>query len=159
MIREARESDAEAIALIYNDYVLNSTITFEEKKVNERIILERINFSKKHQWLVYEKEGAILGYAFSTKWKTRSAYRFTVESSVYIIPQQQKKGIGTALYKRLIELLTKEGFRKILAGISLPNDQSVNFHEKLGFKKVGQLEEVGFKFKRWIDVGYWELKI
>jgi|TARA_A200000113_G_C8824955_1_gene341789 phosphinothricin acetyltransferase len=159
MIRKAKETDAHAIALIYNHYIVHSTTTFEEKEVNGQLILERLNKSKKHPWWVYEQEGVVLGYAFSTKWKPRSAYRFTVESSVYVAPKQQQKGIGTLLYSKLINALKKEGFRIILAGISLPNDQSISFHEKLGFQKVGQLKSVGYKFNRWIDVGYWELKI
>src|SRR5210317_998550 len=159
MIRKAKETDAHTIALIYNHYILHSTITFEEKEVNEQLIIERLKESKKHPWWVFEQEGVVLGYAFSTKWKSRSAYRFTVESSVYVAPKQQQKGVGTLLYSKLINALKKEGFRIILAGISLPNDQSIFFHEKLGFQKVGQLESVGYKFNRWIDVGYWELKI
>ena len=159
MIRKAKETDAHTIALIYNHYIVHSTTTFEEKEVNGQLILERLNKSKKHPWWVYEQEGVVLGYAFSTKWKPRSAYRFTVESSVYVAPKQQQKGVGTLLYSKLINALKKEGFRIILAGISLPNDQSIFFHEKLGFQKVGQLESVGYKFNRWIDVGYWELKI
>jgi len=127
--------------------------------VNEQLIIERLKESKKHPWWVFEQEGVVLGYAFSTKWKSRSAYRFTVESSVYVAPKQRQKGVGTLLYSKLIESLKKEGFRIILAGISLPNDKSISFHEKLGFQKVGQLESVGYKFNRWIDVGYWELKI
>jgi len=159
MIRKAKETDAHTIALIYNHYILHSTITFEEKEVNEQLIIERLKESKKHPWWVFEQEGVVLGYAFSTKWKSRSAYRFTVESSVYVAPKQRQKGVGTLLYSKLIESLKNEGFRIILAGISLPNDQSISFHEKLGFQKVGQLESVGYKFNRWIDVGYWELKI
>ena len=100
-----------------------------------------------------------MGYAYSTQWKTRSAYRYTVESSVYVTQKYQKKGIGRALYNHLVKSLKDDGFRRILAGISLPNNKSVIFHEKLGFKKVGQLEKVGFKFNKWIDVGYWELEI
>tara|TARA_Y100000996_G_C22375281_1_gene582785 strand:+ start:321 stop:800 length:480 start_codon:yes stop_codon:yes gene_type:complete len=159
MVREAKASDAKEIASIYNYYVLNSTITFEEIKVDDKIILERINTNLKYKWWVFEQDGIIFGYAYSKKWKSRSAYRYTVESSIYIIPEHQQKGIGTTLYIQLIEALKKEGFRSVLAGISLPNDKSISFHEKFGFKKVGQLESVGFKFKRWIDVGYWELKI
>ncbi len=100
-----------------------------------------------------------MGYAYSTKWKTRSAYRYTVESSVYVAQKYKQKGIGKALYLKLIKSLKSNGFKRILAGISLPNDESIIFHEKLGFEKVGQLEAVGYKFNRWIDVGYWELKI
>ena len=159
MIREARASDAKSIALIYNQYILNSTITFEEKKIGFKTIVDRISANKKHKWWVFEKDNILMGYAYSTKWKTRSAYRYTVESSVYVAQKHKQKGIGKALYLKLIKSLKRNGFKRILAGISLPNDESIIFHEKLGFEKVGQLEAVGFKFNRWIDVGYWELKI
>ena len=138
---------------------MNSTVTFEENKVDYKAIIDRIGTNKKYKWWVYEKNHILMGYAYSTQWKTRSAYRFTVESSVYVAQKYQKKGIGKALYIHLIKSLKDDGYRRILAGISLPNNKSVIFHEKLGFKKVGQLEKVGFKFNKWIDVGYWELEI
>ena len=159
MIRKARASDARSIASIYNQYILNSTVTFEEKKVDSTTIVNRIRTNKKLKWWIFDRDDILMGYAYSTKWKTRSAYRFTVESSVYVAQKYQHKGIGKALYINLIKSLKDDGFRRILAGISLPNNNSVIFHEKLGFKKVGQLEAVGYKFNRWIDVGYWELKI
>ena len=159
MIREAKSKDAKAIASIYNHYILNSAISFEEKPINENIIIERINSNEKNKWWIYESADELLGYAYSTNWKSRSAYRYTVESSIYLKPNNFRNGIGTALYIKLLESLKKEGFRRVLAGISLPNDSSVLFHENLGFKKVGQLEAVGYKFKKWIDIGYWELKI
>ena len=156
MIRKARASDARSIASIYNQYILNSTVTFEEKKVDSKTIVNRIRTNKKLKWWIFERDDILMGYAYSTKWKTRSAYRFTVESSVYVAQKYQHKGIGKALYINLIKSLKDDGFRRILAGISLPNNNSVIFHEKLGFKKVGQLEAVGYKYNRWIDVGYWE---
>ena len=159
MIREAKSKDAKAIASIYNHYILNSAISFEEKPINENIIIERINSNEKNKWWIYASADELLGYAYSTKWKSRSAYRYTVESSIYLKPNNFRNGIGTALYTKLLESLKKEGFRRVLAGISLPNDSSVLFHENFGFKKVGQLESVGYKFKKWIDIGYWELKI
>ena len=159
MIREAKASDARSIASIYNQYILNSTVTFEEKEVDSKTIVDRIGTNNKYKWWVFERNEILMGYAYSTKWKTRSAYRFTVESSVYVAQKYQHKGIGKALYIHLIKSLKDDGYRRILAGISLPNNKSVIFHEKLGFKKVGQLEKVGFKFKKWIDVGYWELEI
>ncbi len=159
MIREAKASDARSIASIYNQYILNSTVTFEEKEVDSKTIVDRIGTNKKYKWWVFERDEILMGYSYSTKWKNRSAYRFTVESSVYVAQKYQHKGIGKALYIHLIKSLKDDGYRRILAGISLPNNKSVIFHEKLGFKKVGQLEKVGFKFKKWIDVGYWELEI
>tara|TARA_B100000963_G_scaffold345326_1_gene349309 strand:- start:868 stop:1347 length:480 start_codon:yes stop_codon:yes gene_type:complete len=159
MIREANSKDAKAIASIYNHYISNTTISFEEKPVNENIVTQRIYSNEKNKWWIYESEEELLGYAYSTKWKPRSAYRYTVESSIYLKQNNFRNGIGTALYIKLLESLKKEGFRRVLAGISLPNDSSVLFHENFGFKKVGQLEAVGYKFKKWIDIGYWELKI
>ena len=159
MIRQATITDASAIAEIYNHYILNSTITFEEEKVDQQIMEGRINLSGNLLWWVFEEEEQIVAYAHPSQWKPRSAYRYTVESSVYVKPRHQRRGIGLQLYKHLIKTLKGEGFHSVLAGITLPNAQSVSFHEKMGFKKVGQLEEVGFKFKRWIDVGYWELKL
>ena len=159
MIRKATVNDASAIAIIYNHYILNSTFTFEEEVVDESIIIKRLCANEKHQWWVYEEDGKILGYAYPSIWKARTAYRFTVESSLYINLDNQKRGIGTKLYNKLIQALKKEGFHVILAGISLPNDISIFFHEKIGFKKVAHLKDVGFKFEKWIDIGYWELKI
>ena len=159
MIREAKSKDAKAIASIYNHYILNSTISFEENPVNENIIIRRINSSEQNKWWIYESADELLGYAYSTSWKPRTAYRYTVESSIYLKPNNFRNGIGTALYTKLLESLKKEGFRRVLAGISLPNYSSVLFHENFGFEKVGQLEAVGYKFKKWIDIGYWELKI
>ena len=159
MIREANSKDAKAIALIYNYYISNTTISFEEKPVNENIVIQRINSNEKNKWWIYQSADELLGYAYSTIWKPRSAYRYTVESSIYLKPNNFRNGIGTALYIKLLESLKKEGFRRVLAGISLPNDSSVLFHENFGFKKVGQLEAVGYKFKKWIDIGYWELEI
>ena len=159
MIREAKASDARSIASIYNQYILNSAVTFEEKEVDSKTIVDRIGTNNKYKWWVFERDEILMGYAYSTKWKTRSAYRYTVESSVYVAQKHKQKGIGKALYLKLIKSLKRNGFKRILAGISLPNDESIIFHEKLGFEKVGQLEAVGYKFNRWIDVGYWELKI
>jgi len=159
MIRKATRKDVDLIALIYNHYILNSTITFEEEAVDGQIILERLNSNKKLDWWVYEIQNEIVGYAYAVLWKSRSAYRYTAETSVYVAPANQKKGIGKQIYSHLISELKKSGLHTLLAGIALPNDESIHFHEKLGFRKVGQLEEVGFKFNRWIDVGYWELNL
>ena len=152
MIREAIEDDAYKIALIYNHYILNSTITFDEKVIDSNMIKERLTSNKKLKWWVYDKEGKILGYAYPSLWKRRSAYRYTVETSIYIAPGFQRKGIGILLYNHLLKALKVGGFHIALAGISLPNDASIAFHEKIGFKKVGQLERVGFKFNKWIDI-------
>lgn len=159
MIRIAEAKDAALIAIIYNHYIANSTVTFEEEAVDSQMILKRMNASKQLKWWVCEIENEIAGYAYATYWKPRTAYRYTLETSVYIASDHQKKGIGKKIYSHLIEELKTLGFKTLLAGISLPNKGSVLFHENLGFRKMGQLERVGFKFNKWIDVGYWELNL
>lgn len=158
MIRHAKLSDAESIVSIYNYYVLNSIITFEEEIVSSEEMRSRIeNIIKSHTWLVFEENDMILGYAYSYIWKPRTAYRYTNEISVYISNDFRGKGIGTALYKNLIGILKEKGIHNIIAGIALPNNASVAIHESFGFKKVGVFKESGKKFGAWVDVGYWEL--
>lgn len=160
MIRPVNIEDAQEIAEIYNDYVLNSCVTFEELKVSAVEMRGRIQATNsKFPWLVFEKDNEILGYAYASAWKPRSAYKHTVESTVYLKKEATKNGIGSLLYKELIGQLTDLGFHAVIGGISLPNDASIALHEKFGFEKIAQFKEVGFKFKKWIDVGYWELII
>lgn len=157
MIRLAKLSDAKQIADIYNYYVENTFVTFEEQSLSEQEMRQRIESKlKKYFFLVWEEDGEILGYAYADEWKTRCAYNYTVESSVYLKQEAAGKGIGTKLYTKLLELLKEKGIHIVLAGIAIPNDASIALHEKLGFEKTGQLKEVGFKADRWIDVGYWQ---
>jgi len=160
MIRKITLKDAREIAEIYNYYVLNSCVTFEELEISTEEMRERIEAThSKFPWLVFEKESVILGYAYATMWKPRSAYKHTVESTVYLKKEATKNGIGSLLYAALIDQLTDLGFHAVIGGISLPNEASVALHEKFGFEKIAQFKEVGYKFKKWIDVGYWELLI
>lgn len=160
MIRLAKLSDAKCIADIYNYYVENTFVTFEEDIVSEQEMRHRIESKlKKYCFLVWEEEGKILGYAYADEWKTRCAYEYTVESSVYLNKDAAGRGIGTKLYEHLLEQLKEKGIHIVLAGIAIPNDASIALHEKLGFEKTGQLKEVGFKAGRWIDVGYWQYTI
>jgi phosphinothricin acetyltransferase len=157
MIRKATPEDAKEICDIYNFYVLNSAATFEEVPLAYAEMRARISaIMQRFPWLVFESEGRILGYAYSSDWKLRTAYRHTAESTVYVRDGYSGRGIGRALYRQLLDELKDLGFHAILGGISLPNEGSVALHEKLGFVKVGQLREVGWKFGRWVDVGYWE---
>jgi L-amino acid N-acyltransferase YncA len=110
-------------------------------------------------WLVADEGGAIVGYAYATPWKPRSAYRFSVESTVYVAPDHMGRGVGTALYRELIDALRRLGVHCTVGGIALPNSASIALHEKLGFRKIGQFVEIGRKFDRWVDVGYWELSL
>jgi len=160
MIRNVMLEDAAEIAVIYNHYILNSVVTFEEIEIQKEEIQKRIKaVIPKYPWLVYVRNSQVVGYAYASEWKSRSAYRNTVESAIYVKHGETGKGIGTALYKKLIEELSKRNFHTVLGGIALPNVTSIRLHEKLGFQKAGQLNEVGCKFGNWIDVGYWELII
>ena len=160
MIRNVQLKDAKEIAGIYNYYIRNTVVTFEETVVGTEEMKEQIlSVTVKLPWIVYEKDGQVLGYAYASEWKTRCAYKHSTESTVYLKHGMAKKGIGSLLYKELIRKLTPMGFHAIIGGISLPNNASIALHEKFGFEKVGQFKEVGYKFNKWVDVGYWELLI
>lgn len=158
-IRNVSPADAAEIAQIYNHYIANTIITFEEEVVSGDIISERIKEVQLSQlpWLVAEQEGDILGYSYASKWHGRCAYRFSTEVTVYLDPDHVGKGIGSGLYSNLLAALKSQGIHAALGGIALPNEASIKLHEKMGFLKVAQFKEVGFKFNRWIDVGYWQL--
>ncbi len=157
-IRHAIKGDAKAIAMLYNYYILNSTANFEEEAVSSEIMSQRISAVQQgYPWLVCESaEGQIFGYAYATAWKSRSGYRHTVEVSVYLNKDIQGQGIGTALYSKLLSLLKEMNIHAVIGGIALPNTVSIRLHEKFGFEKVAHFKEVGYKFDKWIDVGYWE---
>lgn len=158
-VRAAVAGDSTAIASIYNHYVLKTVITFEEEEVSASEMVRRIAeaASASLPWLVAEREGKIVGYAYAMKWRVRPAYRFSTEVTVYVDPECPRLGIGSRLYEELLPKLKAQGIHAAMGGIALPNDASVALHEKFGFSKVAQFKEVGFKFNRWIDVGYWQL--
>lgn len=157
-IRAATTDDAEAIAAIYNHYILTTTVTFEEAAVAADEMAQRIADLQVAglPWLVATSGVAVVGYAYASKWRARHAYRFSVESTVYVDAGRHGKGVGDALYVRLLEQLADAGYHLVIGGIALPNDASVGLHEKHGFDKVAHFREVGFKFGRWLDVGYWQ---
>ena len=158
-IRRATTADAAAIAEIYNWYVANTVITFEVDPVPAAEMARRIESAlEKHEWLVHERDGALLGYAYAVRFRERAAYRFITESTIYLRNGLQRQGIGRPLYQALIERVFALGYRSLIGGIALPNDPSVGLHESLGFEKVAHYRRVGFKFERWIDVGSWQLE-
>lgn len=160
MIRPATPDDASAIVDIYNHYVATTVISFEERPVTPDEMAGRIlDVTAALPWLVYQSEGSVLGYAYATKWRVRSAYRYSAETSVYVAPGQGGKGIGSALYKTLLEELRGREIHMAIGGIAQPNPASVALHESLGFEKVAHFKQVGRKFDRWIDMGYWELQL
>lgn len=160
MIRDVKLSDAESITNIYNHYIENTVITFEEEELLPVEIENRIKVVlQNYPWLVFEDEGIIKGYTYASKFKERSAYRFSTETTIYLHKDYTGRGIGYILYSELIKRLKTLNLKVAYGVIALPNPGSVNLHEKLGFKKTSHLTNVGFKFNRWIDVGYWELEL
>jgi phosphinothricin acetyltransferase len=159
MIRSATVADAQAICTIYNYFILHSTVTFEEAPIAQEEMAQRIDTASHRllPFLLAEIDGAVAGYAYAAPWKSRSGYRHTVESSVYVAPGLAGMGMGSRLYQVLLHQLRGYGVHSVLAGIVLPNRASIALHEAFGFNKVGQLHQVGRKFDQWLDVGYWEL--
>lgn len=159
MIRPARSADCPAIASIYNYYIANTIVTFEEAPVSAAEIESRVTAvqSASLPWLVAEIDGDVAGYAYAGKWKMREAYRFAVEASVYVGPEFTGRRIGTVLYQHLLDQLRALGMHVVIGGVALPNPASIALHERFGFVKVAHFQEVGFKFNRWVDVGYWQL--
>jgi phosphinothricin acetyltransferase len=158
LIRTATAADADAIAEIYNHYVHHTVVTFEEQPISGGEMRSRMTdvFAASLPWLVAESDGRIGGYAYATKWKSRSAYRFSVETTVYLADGLGRQGVGSRLYDELFRRLKGQGIHAAIGGIALPNDASVALHEKFGMRKVAHFEQVGFKFGRWVDVAYWE---
>ena len=160
MIRKVQLNDAARIAEIYNYYILHTIVTFEEEVLSGEEMEARL---KEHNtelpWLVYEEEGQVMGYAYAVNWRARAAYRNSVEISIYLDHRHRGKGVGSVLYKDLIERLIEMEFHVIIGGVSLPNPASEKLHEKLGFKKVAHFKEVGYKLNQWVDVGFWEILV
>ncbi|MDQ3034339.1 MAG: N-acetyltransferase family protein [Myxococcota bacterium] len=158
VIRAVVPADAAAVAAIYEHYVAETIVTFEEERVGAAEMARRIGevTSAGLPWLVAEERDGIVGYAYATRWRARSGYRFSVEVTVYLAPEQTGRGLGSQLYGELFPRLAALGVHAVIGGIALPNAGSVALHEKLGMQKVAHFREVGFKLGRWIDVGYWE---
>jgi L-amino acid N-acyltransferase YncA len=157
VVRDATHADASAIAAIYNYYVIHSTATFEEQPVEVMEMERRLAAVREAglPWLLRVRESEVVAYAYATPWKPRSAYRFSVEITVYVANEANGQGHGRALYDALFARLRALGRHAVLGGITLPNDASVRLHESMGMTKVAHLPHVGFKFGQWLDVGYW----
>ena len=156
-IRPFEQKDVEQICEIYNYYISNTVITFEENCLSFSELSQRINtYTKSYPWLVCEVEDELVGYAYASKWKERSAYKNTAEVTIYLKQGLSRKGYGKALYTSLLQSLKELNCHVILACIALPNESSEKLHEHFGFVKVAHFSEVGRKFGQWVDVGYWQ---
>lgn len=158
MIRIARPEDMGSMLAIYAPFIDRTAVTFEVEVPSLAEFSERIrHIQTQAPCLVWDQEGTILGYAYASAHRQRAAYRWAREVSVYIHQDSRKKKYGTALYASLIALLRCQGYRMALAGITLPNIPSVNFHERLGFYPVGVYDNIGFKLGKAHRVGWWQL--
>lgn len=160
VIRLATEADLDELLAIYSPYVESTIISFEYEVPSREEFLERIRtYSEDYPWLVCECDGKIAGYAYASKHRTRTAYQWSAESTVYIHKDFHRKGIARLLYETLFEILRVQGYFNVFAGISLPNDQSVGFHLALGFEVVGVFRNIGYKFGNWHGTHWSQLQL
>ncbi len=157
MFRPATAQDATAITAIYAPFVEVGVTSFESTPPDAAEMARRIERTlKTHPWIVAEDtHGEIIGYAYATGFRGRDAYRFTCETSVYVRPEAQGRGIGSELSIALLEAIRTSGYRTAVAVITLPNDPSIRMHEAVGYREAGRLPAVGWKAGRWIDIGFW----
>lgn len=159
-IRSALSSDASSILDIYAPYIANTSVSFETEVPTVEDFTRRILGNQEScPWLVYESYGLIAGYAYASKHRDRAAYQWSLESSVYVNEGFRQQGIATKLYQTLFQILKYQGCRNLYAGITLPNEKSVNFHQKMGFIKIADYKNIGYKFNRWHTVGWYELQL
>jgi len=158
-IRPALEQDVPAITEIYNYYVVNTAVTFDLDPYTpdqRRMWFRQFKTSGRHQIVVAERVGVVVGYAYSSVFRSRAAYDSTVETTVYVDRSEHRGGIGTALYSDLFARLAKEDVHRAIACIGLPNEPSIALHERLGFCHLGSLTEVGRKFGKYWDIGWYQ---
>jgi len=160
-IRDADPArDGAACAAIYAPHVEGSAVSFEERAPAAAEMAARIErCGAGHAWLVAEREGEVVGYAYATAFNERPAYRWSASVSVYVAAGARGQGVGRALYEALFERLRERGFRMACAGITLPNAASVGLHQRLGFELVGVNREIGWKDGAWCDVGWYQLEL
>lgn len=157
-LRLAKPDDSGDILAIYAPYIEKTSFTFETDVPSPEAFAERISsYLESWPWLVCEVDGVIAGYAYAARYRERVAYQWSVESSVYIHDDHQRKGIARILYSALFKILKRQGFRNVYAVINLPNEKSVAFHESLGFSYFATYEQVGYKLGQWKNVGWWRL--
>lgn len=159
MIREVNAKDAEEMTDIYNYFIRETVITFEEEEISSNDMLSRIEKIARDgfPWFVaLDQKNKLIGYAYATKWRERFAYRYSVEVAVYLDPAAQGNGVGSEMFSVLLKSLKSIGIKRALGAITIPNEASIALHEKFGFKKVAHFDKVGLKFGQWLDVGFWQ---
>jgi phosphinothricin acetyltransferase len=161
-IRPATVDDLPRLTEIYNHYVVNSHVTFDLEPVTpeeRREWFAQFDATGPHRLFIAEESGIVVGYAGSFRFRSRCAYEETIETTVYCAPDAIQRGIGSALYAALFEALTQEKVHVVIAALGLPNPASIALHERFGFRTVGVMHEVGWKFGRYWDVGWYEKRL
>lgn len=159
-VREARVGDGPAVQAIYAPAVLESVISFEEEVPSAEEMSERIEtYGRRYPYLVAERHGRVVGYAYGSRHRDRAAYRWSADVAVYVAEGARGERVGRTLYDHLLPRLAAAGVHSAFAGITLPNAGSVRLHESVGFEPVGIYREVGFKLGRWLDVGWWQRRL
>jgi phosphinothricin acetyltransferase len=160
-LRAATPDDAAAIADIYAPFVTGSAVSFETEPPDEAAMRARIEAGGGlYPWLVGEDgDASLIGYAYAARFRDRPAYRFAVETSVYLRPGAAGRGLGRRLYEPLLAMLEDQGFTQAIAAITLPNEASVRLHDRLGFERAGTYRQVGWKLGTWHDVGLWQRRL
>ncbi len=158
LIRAAQREDAVAIAAIYNHYVCDTVCTFEVTAVSVEQMVDRIEsvLGLGLPWLVAHAEDQLIGYAYASQWKPRHAYRFSVESSVYLDAARCGQGVGSRLYAALLAQLRTLPVHTVVGGVALPNPRSEALHRRLGFQQAALFAQMVYQHGRWIDVAYWQ---
>jgi len=160
VIRMAEIQDAKDILAIYEPYILETAITFEYDTIPIEIFEERMRkVLEQFPWLVCEKEGKLIGYAYCSPHYERAAFAWDCECSVYIAKEAHHQGVATALYTKLFELIEKQGYYNIYSLIALPHESSVALHKKFGFVEVGIYDKTGYKLGAWWDIIVLEKKL
>jgi phosphinothricin acetyltransferase len=157
MVRDATDADAAAVRAIYAPYVEETAISFELEVPSEADMAGRIEAAV--AWLVCEREGRIAGYAYAAPFHSRAAYAWSSEVSIYVAPEARGAGVGRELLESLLERLRDIGIVNAIAGIALPNEASQGLFEAFGFTRAATYEAIGYKFDRWHDVGWWQLRL
>lgn len=160
MIREVTPDDAAAIVDIYNHYITKTTVTFETTPLTPDQMRQRIlDISSHFPYLVYELQGRVAGYAYVHPWKERAAFAHTLETTVYLAPDAKHEGIGSKLMQPIIDYCRQRGYRVLVACITAENQESIDFHKRLGFTQASLFHNVGYKFGRWLDVVDMEMQL
>jgi L-amino acid N-acyltransferase YncA len=159
-IRFAQPTDAAGILAIYGPYCESTCVSFEIVAPTIVQIQERIaRITTDYPWLVADVDGQIAGYVYASRHHERAAYRWSVDVAVYVTAAQHRRGVGQILYETLFSILREQGYFKVFAGITLPNPASIGLHESLGFRPAALFRGVGYKFGRWLDVGWWQFDL